>query len=185
MFNINHFHFQISLAQTAFKLKKTLGCITLIQDEVPIRKSKLLETLPIVNPKFEVKFDIFPTSLPSVTWASIVHLTVGNNIGEHGDRIPGIWLNSNSFWYVTSSVSGNKDHWHKFTNVSLNSWTSFRIWQDQLPDGTYMFEYSINDDTIYSIFNNDPRSFRNVKIYASDPWHVAAKAKIRNFQVCT
>ena len=138
-----------------------------------------------MNPKFEVKFDIFPTSLPSVTWASIVHLTVGNNIGEHGDRIPGIWLNSNSFWYVTSSVSGNKDHWHKFTNVSLNSWTSFRIWQDQLPDGTYMFEYSINDDTIYSIFNNDPRSFRNVKIYASDPWHVAAKAKIRNFQVCT
>ena len=138
-----------------------------------------------MSPKFEVKFDIFPTSLPSVTWASTVHLTVGSNNGEHGARIPAIWLNSNSFWYVSSSVNGNKDHGHKFMNVSLNSWTSFRIWQEQIPDGTYIFEYSINDKTIYSIVNRDPRSFRNVHIYASDPWHVAVKAKIRNFEVCT
>ena len=135
--------------------------------------------------KFEVKFDILLKSIPSVTWASVVHLTIGNNHGRHGDRIPAVWLNSESFWYVASSVNGNNDHGHKFWNVSLNKWASFRIWQNQIPDGTYFFEYSINNTNIYSIENSDPKAFRKVKVYAADPWHVSADAKIRNFQVCT
>ena len=135
--------------------------------------------------KFEVKFDVLPKSIPSETWASVIHLTTGYNIGRHGDRIPGVWLNSQPFWCVASSVSGNYNQHHTFWNVSLNKWSSFRIWQNQFPDGSYFFEYSINNNTIRSIKNNDPKPFRNVKVYAADPWHASADAKIRNFQICT
>ena len=159
--------------------------MTLIEDEVSIQKNRLLKTLPAMRQKFEVKFDIFPKSMPSEPWASVIHLTTGNNIGRHGDRIPGVWLNPHPFWCVASSVSGNYNHHHTFLNVSLNKWASFRIWQNQIPDGSYFFEYSIDNNTIHSIENNDPKTFRNVKVYAGDPWHVSADAKIRNFQICT
>ena len=157
----------------------------MLEDEVSIQKNRLLKTLPAMRQKFEVKFDILPKSMPIEPWASVIHLTTGNNIGRHGDRIPGVWLNPHPFWCVASSVSGNYNHHHTFLNVSLNKWASFRIWQNQIPDGSYFFEYSINNKTIHSIENNDPKLFRNVKVYAADPWYVSADAKIRNFQICT
>ena len=138
-----------------------------------------------MNQKFEVKFDVLPKSIPSASYASVIHLTVANNEANHGDRIPAVWLNSQSFWLVASSVSGNRNHNHAFWNLCLNTWNSFRIWQTQIPDGSYFFEYSINNKTIHSIENNDPKLFRNVKVYAADPWYVSADAKIRNFQICT
>ena len=166
-----------------FNLLPIVECSTLIRDEVSITKSTLLKTLPLVSPIFEVKFDVFTKSIPNVDWANAVHLTIGNNVGNHGDRIPGVWLNKKSFWLVASSIDGNT-HYHKFWNVSIDTWTSFRIWQDKLPDGSYFFEYSMNDNSIYSISNNDPKSFKNVKVYASDPWHAAVDGKIRNLQIC-
>ena len=122
-----------------------------------------------MNKKFEIRFEIFPLDLPT-GWASAVHLTFNSNAAAHGDRIPAIFLNKDSYWAICSSVGSSHNHCHMFHNVSLHSWTSFSIWQDQIPDGNYMYEYSVNNDTMYSILNTEPRNFENVKVYGSDPW---------------
>ena len=84
-----------------------------------------------MNQKFEVKFDVLPKSIPSASYASVIHLTVANNEANHGDRIPAVWLNSQSFWLVASSVSGNRNHNHAFWNVSLNTWNSFEFYSNK------------------------------------------------------
>ena len=154
------------------------------KDELKLKKGMLLTTLPSMNEKFELKFEVKVLKLQSQQWANAVHLSVGNNIGTHGDRIPSIFLNKDSYWHICSSIGSNKNHCHNFQSVSFKNWTSFRIWQDQLPDGDYMYEYAINDVTMYSIQNRNPRKFKNIKVYASDPWYAAVMGSIRNLELC-
>ena len=47
----------------------------------------------------------------------------------------------------------------------------------------YYFQIYINNKRVRYIINEKPRVFKNVKYYASDPWHAAAKATIKHFHL--
>ena len=160
-----------------------LECMILAKDEYQLTKNTLLKTLPNMNEKFELKFEIRAEKVPT-HWANAVHITAGSNIRKHGDRIPGIWLHKDGYWHICTSIGVQKNHCHNSPPVALNTWTMFRIWQEQLLDGDYMYQYAINNTTIYSVRNESPRAFKNVKVYAADPWYAPVKGSIRNIELC-
>ena len=155
----------------------------LVKNKRNLTKGNLLKIFSKMSREFEVKFEIFPLALP-VNWASAVHISIGNNIGRHGDRIPALFLNKDRFWTTCSSIENNHNNCHNFRNVSLNVWTSFKIWQARIPDGDYIYEYSVNNNKMYSVVNSQPKSFQNINVYAADPWHDPVNGSIRNLEVC-
>ena len=160
-----------------------LECIVLAKDEYRLAKNTLLKTFPSMKKTFELKFEIRAEKV-SRTWANAIHITTGSDGSRQGDRIPGVWLNKDGHWHICTSIGIQKNHCHNSPPVSLNTWTMIRIWQEQLLDGDYMYQYAINNTTIYSVRNESPRAFKNVKVYAADPWYAPVKGSIRNIELC-
>ena len=48
-----------------------------------------------------------------------------------------------------------------------------------------MFKIDINTALVFKIENHNPPVFRNVKVYAADPWHEPVNGRIRNLMVET
>ena len=48
-----------------------------------------------------------------------------------------------------------------------------------------MYKMKINKALVHFRENKDPTLFREVKVYASDPWHKEVVGKIQNFFVGT
>ena len=44
----------------------------------------------------------------------------------------------------------------------------------------YLYTIKIDGNRVYHTFNTKTQYFQNVKMYQSDPWYAASKAKIRN-----
>ena len=96
-----------------------------------LRKDNLLTTLSSVDMEYSISFELFVTKHTSGDWRSIVHLTTGGNYGQHGYRIPGIWLHKDNQLYIRSSVNGNHDYiYHYAQPLTEGSW--YRIEIDQV-----------------------------------------------------
>ena len=78
-------------------------------DELELKKGNLLATLRSVFQQFYVSFDFFITR-QAAELRSVVHLTVGDNSGQDGSRIPGIWIDKDNKLRVISSVNGDGDY---------------------------------------------------------------------------
>ena len=48
-----------------------------------------------------------------------------------------------------------------------------------------MFSIKVNDAIVANKKNTDARSFKNVKLFAGNPWYIAGNARIRNLIVKT
>ena len=155
----------------------------MIEHEGILRKNTNIGTVN-VQLTWSVTLDIKPLGFVS-DWASIVHFTIGDNMGKPGDRIPGLW-----FWpgttklHVTSYLSGKSNHYDsidKTRAVEMNKWSTIKM--QQIKDGsTYKLEYFLNSELISSVPNRTPMAFDNVAVYAADPWYKAANAKIRRLR---
>ena len=79
--------------------------------------------------EFYVGFNFYITSHTS-EHRSIVHLSVGANSGQDGDRIPGIWLDTANRLWVVSSVSNNRDYLYTHNlPLSESQWYKLEIEQ--------------------------------------------------------
>jgi len=117
---------------------------------------------------------------------SIIHFTVGGNYGNHGDRTPALWVYSGTEIVLRSAIDG-QDNYHDFPDlpaISLNTWHTVEI--SQLSNGSeIVFYMKLDGSTIATKINNQPRSFKNVKIFAGDDWFPAAFGKMKNLIVKT
>ena len=108
-----------------------LGAVFSQREELPLLKDNLLTTLSSVDKEFSVSFELFVTKHTSGDWRSVVHLTTGGNYGQHGTRIPGVWLNKDNQLHVESSVNDNHDHrYHYHEPMIEGRW--YRIEIDQV-----------------------------------------------------
>lgn len=125
-----------------------------------------------------------PTSYYNNRWGNSIHLSIGNHSGKHGDRVPVIFFKPNITKICTSL---NEDfNFYKFFSFTppVGEWTTILISQE-LINTSYMFKILINNKELYSVENNDPREFFNVKVYASNTWHQAQHGSIRNLKIET
>jgi len=147
--------------------------------EFSLRKGKLMKTLTTYK-NFSMTFKIKPTARRG-GWGSIVHFTANNqNYRGASSRIPAVWFYSNSTrMHVRMGRPGKaNDGCDPKEQLPLNKWSTFNL---KLMGKTLTVSV---DGKVLCVNNNyaksDP-SYKNVKVYAADPWHNAALARIKDF----
>merc|ERR1719430_1462362 len=154
-------------------------------NEIKLEKNKKLDELPYIGKEFSVSFELFLDSYPAadVPFASVLHLTLGENMAKMGDRIPAVWIMPSKEIHVVSAVSGKISGKEKYP-VESGKWVKMEINQ-KLVDGKYMFEVLINGESKRSEENTTPAKYDNIKVFAGDDWYPAADGKIRNLMIST
>ena len=150
------------------------------EETFAVTQDNLLTTLPILYKEFEVKLEINVLSFPN-SYVSIFHMTLGNDF----ERIPALWGNggSNPYFHVCSAINGDNNYCKNF-NIPTNTWMEFKLSQKKLTDGSYIFEYVLDNNIIDSVVNNQAADFTDVKVYASDPWYPPFSGSLRNIEIC-
>jgi len=127
----------------------------------------------------------------SSTAGSIIHFTIGGNCcGVPGDRTPALWVYNGTEIVLRSTIDGQANYgilpgqFPDLPAISLNTWHTVEI--SQLSNGSeIVFYMKLDGSTIATKINNQPRSFKNVKIFAGDDWFPAAFGKMKNLIVKT
>nr|XP_047140253.1 uncharacterized protein LOC105847613 [Hydra vulgaris] len=147
-------------------------------------KNNLIARMPLLEKSYSVSFKIKPKSYKAMVFSSVIHLTIGGNVGNDGDRTPGIWFSNDASGslLIASSVNGVVSHSYPTKPLQLHEWSSIRVSQFQFND-VYMYALYFNGGIIYKIQNSQPKTFSNVYVYAADPWSDTADASIKDFRI--
>ena len=125
---------------------------------------------------FTIDFDIMVTNTTygSGGWTNVFRFTANDNNDHdthyvYGDRIPALFINSNGYFHICSAVNGNPDYYQDFV---FELGKQYQITIKQFMDsGITWYEIIIDGELWFQIENRLPKSFPNVKLYASAPWY--------------
>ncbi|XP_065656161.1 uncharacterized protein LOC100212432 isoform X5 [Hydra vulgaris] len=151
--------------------------------EEMLKKNNLIATLPLLDKAYSVSFNLKPNSY-SVGWKSVIHLTIGQNFGQYGERTPAVWFlhDGSGKLTIASAINGNPNYYFLTDPLPLNQWSNVRISQFRF-NGIYTFTVYINGKLIHSIENTKPQSFKNVKVYTADPWYDEQDGFIKDLRI--
>merc|ERR1712166_920227 len=126
-------------------------------------------------------FKIKPTARSINNYSNIIHFTANNqNYSSIGSRVPAVWFYSKSTrMHVRMGRPGKaNDGCDPKEQLPLNKWSTFNL---KLMGKTLTVSV---DGKVLCVNNNyaksDP-SYKNVEVYAADPWHRTALASIKDF----
>ncbi|XP_065656134.1 uncharacterized protein LOC136081827 isoform X2 [Hydra vulgaris] len=153
------------------------------EEEFVLVKNTLVTTLLSLEKAYSVSFMIKPNSY-SKEWSSVIHLTINDDVGEYGQRTPGVWFSPDGLGKLVIASAVNDDfNYHFFSEpLPLHEWSSIRISQYSR-NGVYTFTCYINGKLIHSIENKSPQSFKNVKVYVADPWYDAQDGSVKKLRI--
>jgi len=170
-----------------FEMETPVSADQMIQkEEIVLTPNNLLTILPNIGSEYKIEFELYITEYGRYAFNSIILFAVDQgNKGylKYGDRVPGIWLHNDKKLYICSAVSGNANTCAT-PGITLKKWTSIEICQHVI-GGKLTFEVLINGKSIYQTTNTKPCLFKNVKVFAGDPFYEAQKGKIRNLYFST
>ncbi|XP_047131094.1 uncharacterized protein LOC100215669 isoform X1 [Hydra vulgaris] len=146
-------------------------------------KGKLVAEIPKLKKEYLVSFDVYPSKFVAGQH-SVIHFSIGSDLGHYGDRVPGIWFNADGKGglYVSAPINGNFDKFFITNPIGLNEWSNIEISQI-LRNSVYIYTIKINKEIVFSEINNQVQSFDNVKVYAADPWYDVQNGFIKDFFV--
>ena len=145
-----------------------------------MKKNTLIKTIPIVTPYYEVSFSIKPLSNENRHTTSIIHFTTGGNTGRHGFRNPAVWMFGGTRLHVCTTISNSNSHcWNTPFNLPLKKFSHITLRQEAINGNLHFFIF-INEIEVARIHSNKAYTFRNVKVYAADPWHNPANVVLKN-----
>ena len=137
--------------------------------------------MPSVPKVYKFRISIKPTAFVK-GWTSVIHATTGGNAGKLGYRIPGIFFNYNRL-HICGSVSGNSNYCVNSKPVAVNKWTNVEIVNSKVGK-TYWYAVWVNGRRLVRVKNTRPAVYKNVKVYATDPWYAPFRGVISK-SVCT
>ena len=146
-----------------------------------MKKGKVIKELDVLPRGWKVAIEIKPLSKIKAH-TSVFRGTIGGNYKDHGDRIPAILFKRSSNKLIfCSSINDNANYVTRIPiELPVNKWSKIVVQQIQKNDLKYHYEIFINGKKKLSIVNEKPRSFNNVKYFASDPFYKPADAMIKN-----
>ena len=153
----------------------------LLRNEVQIQENNLVTTLKEYRKEFIISLDLKLTSIVN-DWTSVIHFTIGENIGRYGDRIPAILIWQGNL-HIRTAANGNNDYTYIGGMLTIGKWISIKVQQIKESDASYNYSIIINGKLVHSVTNTIPEDFNNVKLYAADPWHIPQPGFIKNFIV--
>ncbi|XP_065662129.1 uncharacterized protein LOC136084866 isoform X2 [Hydra vulgaris] len=147
----------------------------------PLVKGNIIAEIPILDKEYLISFDVYPNKFVPY-YHSVIHFTIGSDNSNYGDRTPGIWFheNGNGTLHVAAPINGYQNYYFNTDPLKLNMWTNIEVSQF-LKSTYYLYTIRINGDVVFSIINSQAQTFRNVKVYASNPWNEAQDGFIKNF----
>ena len=148
---------------------------------VTLKRGKLLQTISEQNKCWYLSFQVKLYGVVT-DFGNIVRLTLGHDMTYYGDRNPSITTAPGStLLYVASSVSGNLNY---VTNTGfylpLNTWVSVVAKQLKNAEDKYYYTIMVNGKAVLNVENTQAEVFKNVQLFAGDPWHSAANGAIKN-----
>jgi len=155
-------------------------------EEFTITRNNKLGELSVLHRQFIIRFQLFITAPSTANALNIIQFTIGGKYGKYGDRVPAILVWQGSELAVRSAISGNHDYYAPDTtpDIALNTWHDIEVAQLAFENEVY-FSFKIDGATYANVKNTDAREFKNVKMYAGNPFENPCNGKIRNFEVKT
>ena len=153
--------------------------------EQEITKESRLITLPQLTKEWKVSFEVNPTDYKYTSYASLLHMTIGGNRGQVGDRSPAIWLHKTRGVLVASTIDGKVSYGKTVKPLpAAGKWTKIKVCQ--VNDGSrYEFSITIGDKKVFSKTNSKPVELKDVKVYLGSPWYTNQKGFVRNLKIET
>ena len=156
-----------------------------INGNVTLTKGNHVWSVSDWSDEFKVEYDVIVKKELSETWASLFHVTTGQDLGE-GGRLPAVFLNWDKYFLIAYHVNGNADYGRQY-NYELNKEYHFEISQQTNSKGEAVYSIKVNGETFHEIVNTSPLKFKDVKLYLSDPWYgtFASFGNLSNFKIIT
>ncbi|XP_065662141.1 uncharacterized protein LOC100199204 isoform X3 [Hydra vulgaris] len=149
------------------------------QNPISLVQGRFIAEIPQLEKDFFISFDVNPTKFIQGRH-SVVHFFIGSD-----SYALSIWFQEDGVGklLIYTPVMNYKSYIAYMTNpIGLNLWSNIKIFQF-LQGTVYACKISINEQVVYSIYNNQSQSFNNVKVYASNPWSEAQEGMIKNLFV--
>ena len=153
--------------------------------EQEIAKDSRLITLPQLTKGWKVSFEIKPTDYTYTSYASLLHLSIGGNRGQVGDRSPAIWLHKTRGVLVASTIDGKVSYGKTVEPLpAAGKWTKIEVCQ--MDEGSsYEFSITIGDKKVFTKTNSKPVELKDVKVYLGSPWYTNQKGFVRKLKIET
>ena len=160
-------------------------------EQLALTKGNLLTTLSALPTEWKVDFMFKPTSVRRTSgYKSILHLTnkEERNTRSYGGRIPALWISSSGFLHVESASNNTGTNVQTLPRSSWKAssqtgrWTQITITQEIL-SGKSWYRVFIDGVEKYKTENAQDGEFKNVLVYASNPWHSAQPGYIKNLSI--
>ena len=148
-----------------------------------VAKNAILTTLPKLTTEWRVSFEVNPTDYKYTGYASLLHMTIGGNRGQVGDRSPAIWLHKTRGVLVSSAIDG-KVAYSKTVKPrpAAGEWTKIEVSQ-VLVGAKHVFSITIGDKKVFRKTNSKPVELTDVKVYSGSPWYTSQKGSLQNLKI--
>ena len=144
-----------------------------------MKKKKILTTIPSIPKVYTISFDINPNHFYP-KWSSILHFTINGDVGKIGYRVPGVFIIRNKL-SVCASVNGNSNYCVS-QPIPVNKWTKVKIVQSKV-GSVYWYSLYFDGKKVHSVQNKGAMVFKNVRVYATDPWYLPFDGSVRNLKI--
>ena len=153
--------------------------------EQEIAKDNRLITLPQLTKEWKVSFEVKPTDYKYTGYASLLHLSIGGNRGQVGDRSPAIWLHKTRGVLVSSAIDGKVAYSKTVKPLpAAGEWTRIEVSQ-VLVGAKHVFSVTIGDKKVFSKTNSKPVELTDVKVYSGSPWYTNQKGFLQKLKIET
>ena len=150
-----------------------------------VAKNALLTTLPKLTTEWRLSFEVNPTDFKYNGYASLLHLTIGGNRGQVGDRSPAIWLHKSRGVLVSSAIDGKVAYSKTVKPLpAAGEWTKIEVSQVLL-GANHVFSISIGDKEVFTKMNSKPVELSRVKVYSGSPWYTNQKGFLQKLKIET
>ena len=151
--------------------------------EQEIAKESRLITLPQLTKQWKVSFEVKPTDYKYAGYASLLHMTIGGNRGQVGDRSPAIWLHKTRGVLVSSAIDGKVAYSKTVKPLpAAGEWTRIGVSQ-VLVEAKHVFSVTIGDKKVFSKTNSKPVELDNVEVYSGSPWYTSQEGFLQNLKI--
>ena len=154
-----------------------------MEGELEIAKDSLLTTLPKLTKQWKVSFEVNPSDFKYTGYASLLHMTIGGNRGQVGDRSPAIWLHKTRGVLVSSAIDGKVAYSKTVKPLpAAGEWTKIEVSQ-VLVGAKHVYSITIGDKKVFSKTNSKPVELTDVKVYSGNPWSTSQSGFLQNLMI--
>ena len=148
-----------------------------------VAKNALLTTIPQLTKEWRLSFEVNPTDFKYNGYASLLHLTIGGNRGQVGDRSPAIWLHKSRGVLVSSAIDGKVAYSKTVKPLpAAGDWTMIEVSQ-MLVGAKHVYSITIGDKKVFSKTNSKPVELTDVKVYSGNPWSTSQSGFLQNLKI--